>query len=91
MGRDLCRIVLGGNHCPFIYFDSFLASHHDISKNAFRRQAVCDSFGVPGVLDHGSVAFVGYVRRHGFILPIIRDWFFMPHGGLQWMMFLSVL
>jgi hypothetical protein len=31
--------------------------HHDISKKTlFAGKAVCDSFGVPRVLDHGSVA-----------------------------------
>jgi hypothetical protein len=88
MGRDLCRIILGGKSLSVRLF-RLISHHHDISKNAFRRQAVCELFsGLPGRTRSRMFGFVGYIRRHGFILPTIRDWFFMPHGGgLQWMTF----
>ena len=88
MGRDLCRIILGGKSLSVRLF-RLISHHHDISKNAFRRQAVCELFsGLPGRTRSRMFGFVGYIRRHGFILPTFRYCFFMPHGGgLQWITF----
>ena len=57
MGRDLCRITLGGkNHCPFVYFDSFLTIITTFPKTLFADKLYATLFGVPGVLDHESLA-----------------------------------
>ena len=77
--RNVCRIVLGGNHCPFVYFDLFLTII-TTTPVQFPPASCMQSFR--GITNTGQQACgsVGHIRGHGFILPIIRDWFFVPHG-----------
>jgi hypothetical protein len=82
MGRDLCRINPGRK----ITVRSSISTHFSPSSRHFQKRfspASCmrTLFGVTRRTRSRKFGFVGYIRRHGFILPIIRDWFFMPHGG----------
>jgi len=69
MGRDLCRIVLGGNHCPFVYFDSFLAVITTFPKTLFAGKLYATLFRSTTSTRSRKCGLVGYVRRHGFIPP----------------------
>jgi hypothetical protein len=59
----------------------FSPSSRHFQKTLFTGKLYATLWGGTRRTRSRKCGFVGYVRRHGFILPIIRDWFFMPQGG----------